>query len=966
METPSVMEPNATVLSLPIAALMCRVVEGDRPQGGKQEVEMVVEEMPFEIEPGAARETDERLDALAVELRRLCEMQRQVVLEEADRGEDCSLEIQELNRLVELEDELLQELSECRGEIPIHSAPTRERLSVFRLCSLQGDVGGGCEAVVEGQKDSDPPLQTKIVSVEDVLRDIEGWWNPMLAEYQALVHEKKVVEPVTAKELARREATGEVFQIIPAKLIFSLKAFTARRKVRCVGCGNYLGAGEYTANQLYAGGLDVISLRCCLALMVTSQWSAGVVDIKTAFLNAELEEADLGTRRVIIRTPSLWRRLGICEEMFWDVHRAMYGLQISPAAWARCRDRTLPSLRLQTSVGQVRLIQFRSDSNIWAIVPADLDEPIDPSRRLGLLLVYVDDMMVLSTPQVIMDIIKELGKKWELSKPELLDEGNLHYRGVEVRRCDGGVLVHQGSYVQELLSRYPNKGGADVPALKMPEVAPVKPQDPQIVRCAQQVAGELLWLSGLTRPEIQFSVGALSRMIAVNAEEALSMGDQVLKYLRRYPARGLWYSSTTMTWGEEGELSVPMGRNSLVRFCDASFAPAASRSLQSTMAFYNGALIAWSSTRQAHTTLSTAEAELVAITSLFGELQALEPLVAEIQGSPPTIQMHSDSQAAIAICSTSSSNWRTRHLRLRASYIKEMLESGKYGLHHVKGEAMKADIGTKPLPSPRFQQLVESLGMLEPNVVEAEKIRRLDCNLEEKVKVLITCLVVASLLSPVDAHRTTGPVDEGLGTSNWQFLLGIIVVTICCWEVFKFGCGKVVQGVVRLIAGFWPSMLGRTAQTDSGEEVAALEGPGAPPETGVQLRYVDDVVLIGPPHVVGQQLHRERREAEEMDGTRLRRRQSVNRTRFQFHVDDWPDWPPVLSLDLRLVGQERWECRPTRRAVLRWHLDPRIRLFTPENTRPPVPLSKFTGRRRSWILDATPGAPHGPVLHTDD
>ena len=49
---------------------------------------------------------------------------------------------------------------------------------------------------------------------------------------QALVQDKQVVVPVTAKELARREAAGEAFQVIPAKLFFTLKAFTARRKAR--------------------------------------------------------------------------------------------------------------------------------------------------------------------------------------------------------------------------------------------------------------------------------------------------------------------------------------------------------------------------------------------------------------------------------------------------------------------------------------------------------------------------------------------------------------------------------------------------------------------------------------------------------------------------------------------------------------------------------------------------------------
>ena len=42
------------------------------------------------------------------------------------------------------------------------------------------------------------------------------------------------------REQSRREAAGERLQIIPDKLLFTLKAFTARCKVRGVGCGNYL------------------------------------------------------------------------------------------------------------------------------------------------------------------------------------------------------------------------------------------------------------------------------------------------------------------------------------------------------------------------------------------------------------------------------------------------------------------------------------------------------------------------------------------------------------------------------------------------------------------------------------------------------------------------------------------------------------------------------------------------------
>ena len=726
-------------------------------------------------------------------------------------------------------------------------------------------------------------------------------------------------------------------------------AFTARRKVRCVGCGNYLAAGDYTANQLYAGGLDVISLRCCLVLMVSQMWSAGVADIKTGFLNAELQPEDLGAKRVVIRTPGLWRRLGICEETFWDVHRAMYGLAISPAAWARCRDRTLPSLRLKTYLGLMRLVQFKSDSNIWAIVPEDAEEPVSASLRRGLLFVCVDDLMVLGVPQMVAEIIAELGKKWDLSSPEFLEEGNLHYRGVEIQRCNGGVLVHQGAYTQELLSRYPDQGGADVPALKLPEAMPLRPQDPQTVRRAQQVAGELLWLAGLTRPEIQFSVGAISRMISVNAEEALALPgvSGVVRPQWRGARKGTFWSR----WA--GTLWL------------GSVMPA---SLRQRRDLFNQRwlfIIAWSSTRQNHTTLSTAEAELVGITSLFGELQALEPLVTEIQGNPLTIQMHSDSQAAIAICTTLSSNWRTRHLRLRAAYVKEMLESGRYSLYHIKGRSMKADIGTKPLPAPRFQQLVESLGMTEPALEAGKRVRVFDGALDERVRALLTCLVVASLLSPAEADDQEDDEHGALGGQNLQFLLGLVVATVCCWEGLKclvYSCCRGCRCIVLRCRG------------DS--QSAHADSPGVH-----VVRHVDDVVMIGPPAALGRQLEIVTGEVEELtaferpgapppvssqqaSSTGPRRR--ARRQDFVFNDVEFESWPAVLSMTLNPVGQDRYEYRPGRRTVLRWHLDARVRLFCPSNTCAPVALEKFTGKRRTWVIDVTAGSTYGRRLHLDN
>ena len=145
------------------------------------EVDLVVEDLPLCAGLGRAQVVGEHLDSVLAELRELCGMQRQIVLDEAAQGHDCQIEAQELNRLVELEEDVARELA-FRGEPlpePDAGGSQLEPEKLYRICSLQSDVGGGCEAQVEGEAGA--PLQTKIISIEEVLKDIEEWWNPMLA-----------------------------------------------------------------------------------------------------------------------------------------------------------------------------------------------------------------------------------------------------------------------------------------------------------------------------------------------------------------------------------------------------------------------------------------------------------------------------------------------------------------------------------------------------------------------------------------------------------------------------------------------------------------------------------------------------------------------------------------------------------------------------------------------------------------
>ena len=73
-----------------------------------------------------------------------------------------------------------------------------------------------------------------------------------------------------------------------------------------------------------------------------------------------------------------------------------------------------------------------------------------------------------------------------------------------------------------------------------------------------------------------------------------------------------------------------------------------------------------------------------------------------------------DSRAALGILENEGGNWRTRHLRFRSAYVRQLILSGDWVACHVPGTNMIADLGTKALSSVKLKQLKNILGMSSP------------------------------------------------------------------------------------------------------------------------------------------------------------------------------------------------------------------------------------------------------------
>jgi hypothetical protein len=214
-----------------------------------------------------------------------------------------------------------------------------------------------------------------------------------------------------------------------------------------------------------------------------------------------------------------------------------------------------------------------------------------------------------------------------------------------------------------------------------------------------EAIGSVLWPVVVSRPDAAYAVGILSQFIQNPGPAHWEGLKRVINYLGSM--KNLW-----LTFGGQKETLVE-------GYCDADWAGQKHRHSISGFSFHFGiGAISWSSKKQNIVALSSTEAEYVAQTHAAKEAMWLKSFVSEIRGGgdkPLTILC--DDQGAVALAKDNKYHARTKHIDLRYHFIREAVEDGKISVKYIPTNDNVSDIFTKALPRPRFQQLVELLGM---------------------------------------------------------------------------------------------------------------------------------------------------------------------------------------------------------------------------------------------------------------
>ena len=704
------------------------------------------------------------------------------------------------------------------------------------------------EEEIDKNGDEEGTGVTRVVELKEVRENLAEWKAAMEAEVGSL-EEKGAVVRLRGKEAKDYLYQHPNCQIYPGKGVFVIKR-TGKYKVRVVVCGNY--QQKDSAECTYSGTPDVTGIRTVLraagymcdegeggddgqegeSWCELEELEIGSVDVSTAFLNAPLDPETL-KKGIAMRPPKVLADAGVAMgDEVWVIERALYGLRSAPRSWGQERDRVLREMRAGVNE-RFRLEELVTEKGIWKIIDVGRD---GMRKTKGWAVTYVDDVLAVTKGPGAREILKRITEVWKCSEIEWLEEGReVAFVGVQIRRLSNGLglFLHQTSYVKSVLKRNdmencnPAKTTgecAEEEKIKKEEKDSSKEQvreDPNVklVREAQRMVGELIWLVTRTRVDLAYTVHRAATMMLKEPERAIVMIKRLLRFIQGSQDHGLWYKSKRQVEEEKAEkrVSIPQYYEGHVDFSDMSFAPwgGASQACQITSLWAGP--VQWRAQRQGIVALSTCEGELMAACEGFLMGRSNGELMKELFGGcglsrelGPGLLLAVDNMAAVGILGNESSgNWRTRHLKVRSAAIHQALEEKVVKVAHCPGTEQIADIGTKTLPATTLNQLkalmgMESLSKLE--LLEKQKERTV------VLKTLARFWVLKALSElGVEAKRTGKELvlrnEEEKGLTRvvpteevWKHVnpwlvqmgvvIGMVMTVIIIWEMIKCKCRR--------------------------------------------------------------------------------------------------------------------------------------------------------------------------------
>ena len=470
-----------------------------------------------------------------------------------------------------------------------------------------------------------------------------------------------------------------------------------RHKARLVAKGFSQVAGVDFL-ETFAPVAKFNTIRCILALGAALDLEIHQMDVKTAFLNGELEED-------IYMTQPQGFEVKDFEHLACKLKKSLYGLKQSPRAWYQ---------RIDAFFTKEGFTRSEADHSLYIK---------QTGEYLLIVLIYVDDLIILASLLAKLAWLKaKLNEEFMMS-----DLGELSYcLGVEFERDRKArtITMSQRKYIKEVLKRF-----------NMEECKPIgTPLDVNVKLLKLSVeefeaiegemdgvpyksgVGSLMYAMVATRADLAFAVSMVSQFMSRAGPTHWSAVKRIMRYLQSTMDTKLCLGGKDMT---------------LRGYCDADWAGDANerRSTTGYVFFIGVGAISWNCRRQPTIALSTTEAEYMSTSQSTKEAIWLRKLLADVgfvQEGATTIMC--DNQGCIALAKNPTHHSRTKHIDVQHHFIREKLESGEISLEYCPTEDMVADVLTKALAKDRHQRLTKAMGLREGNYSQSGSVGVRSCS----------------------------------------------------------------------------------------------------------------------------------------------------------------------------------------------------------------------------------------------
>jgi hypothetical protein len=426
--------------------------------------------------------------------------------------------------------------------------------------------------------------------------------------------------------------------------------------------------------DVYAPASNPTTTRVFLANVAAERMCLRQVDVKTAFLNGELEET------IYVLPPP---GLGIPEGKVCRLKKALYGLKQASRAWHQVLRTKLEGLGfLVSSADPTLYVRYKRSGVVYVQV-------------------HVDDFLIAGHNDSEVDgVLNALRAEFELRQMESAS----YFLGVELAydREKGEMKMSQQRYANEVLARF-QMADAEPKPTPLPHGAMLRrAEDGEEVfadsRKYRELVGSLMYLAVYTRPDLAQAVYQLARYMSAPTAQHWEYGKHVLRYLKGTVGYGIVYGGGDLSFRAYSDADWAGDRDSR-------------RSTTGYVFMLNGGAVSWRSRLQHTVAVSSMEAEYQASADAAREAMWLSELQSVFSGKREPVHIWGDNQGALSIIKDHIRSERSKHIDILHNYVRERVERGELSYTYCSTDGMVADMLTKQLPVAKFVQFRSEMGV---------------------------------------------------------------------------------------------------------------------------------------------------------------------------------------------------------------------------------------------------------------